>query len=401
MKLLEPGAPENALNEVALDDLAAALETGANDLAVRIGGETDLKAIAPFASRLKAIVVAFSAFRDGRGFSLATLLRERANFGGELRAAGGVIPEISRQLKRCGFDSVELPVGASVEDWRKSLDAFSAVYQPAADGAQTVWALRARHRQAQAQAQARAKAANAAPESLEAKVERLNTAHRDAPAETILAAAIAEFPGRIAMLSSFGAEAAAGLHLLSKVDASTPVLFIDTDRHFAQTLTYRHSLAAKLGLTNVRVLTPRDADEADPRGDLWRTDADLCCAVRRVRPLREVAGDYDALITGRKRFHGGVRMRLKPFELLDGQVRINPLANWKPGEVEAYFETHGLPHHPLVQGGYTSIGCWPCTEPASDADQVRSGRWAGADKVECGIHMPSRWAAKVEERRAS
>jgi phosphoadenosine phosphosulfate reductase len=395
MKLLEPGAPENALNEVAFEDLPAALAAGVNDLAVRIGGDSEFKAIAPFASRLGAIVINFSAFRDGRGFSLATLLRERAHFGGELRAAGGVIPEIATHLSRCGFDSVELPVGASVEDWQKSLAAFSAVYQPAADGREPVWAARARH------LKARAAAASETPETLQAKVDRLNGAFRDASAETILTAAVAEFSGRIAMLSSFGAEAAAGLHLLSRVDASTPVLFIDTDRHFAQTLTYRHSLAAKLGLSNVRVLTPQNAEEADPKGDLWRTDADLCCTVRRVRPLREVAGDYDALITGRKRFHGGVRMRLKPFELLDGQVRVNPLANWAPDEVEAYFEAHGLPRHPLVQGGYTSIGCWPCTEPASDADQVRSGRWAGADKVECGIHMPSRWAAKVEERRAS
>lgn len=398
MKLLEAGAPDHALTEVALEDLPAALAAGANDLAVRIGGDTDLAAIAPHASRLGAIVIDFSAFRDGRGFSLATLLRERAKFGGELRAAGGVLAEQASHLRRCGFDAVELPLGASTDDWEASLNAFSAVYQSAADGRQPVWALRARHRSDIAAAQPETPPP---AESLQAKVDRLNAAFRRAPAETILAAAVEAFPGRIAMLSSFGAEAAASLHLLSKVDAATPVLFIDTDRHFAQTLTYRHSLAAALGLSNVRVLTPKNAEVEDAKGDLWRTDPDLCCTVRKVRPLREVAGDYDALITGRKHFHGGSRLRLKPFELLDGQVRVNPLANWKPGEVDAYFETHGLPRHPLVQGGYTSIGCWPCTEPAQDAAQVRSGRWVGADKVECGIHMPSRWAAKVEERRAS
>jgi phosphoadenylyl-sulfate reductase (thioredoxin) len=396
MRLLESGSHEAALTEVGLDDLAAALASGANDLAVRIGGETDFKALAPHASRLAAIVVVFGGFRDGRGFSLGTLLRERANFGGDLRAAGAVIPDHAILLKRCGFASVELPLGASVEDWERSLAAFSAVYQSAADGETPLWSIRAKR------AAATPVAAVAAPApDLQATVDRLNRDLRHASAEEILAGAVAAFPGRIAMLSSFGAEAAAGLHLLSRVDASTPVLFIDTDRHFAQTLTYRHALAAKLGLSNVRVLTPSNAEAVDPKGDLWRTDADLCCAVRRVKPLREVAGDYDALITGRKRFHGGVRMRLKPFELLDGQVRVNPLANWTPGEVEAYFEANGLPRHPLVQGGYASIGCWPCTEPARSADDVRSGRWAGAEKVECGIHMPSRWAAEVEERRAS
>lgn len=383
MRLLEPGfAP---LTEVAFDELPEALDRGANDLAVRIGGESDFKTLAPYASRLAAIVVVFGGFKDGRGFSLATLLRERANFGGELRAAGDLIPDHAVMLKRCGFDAVELPLGASAEDWSRSLNAFSASYQPAVDGLSSVWARRAAAR---------------AAETLEARVERLNRELRDGSAEAILQAAVKEFPGRIAMLSSFGAEAAAGLHLLSRVDAATPVLFIDTDRHFAQTLTYRHALAAKLGLTNVRVLTPQRAEEADPKGDLWRTDPDLCCAVRRVRPLRDVAGDYDALITGRKRFHGGSRLRLRPFELLDGQVRVNPLANWSQDEVDAYYEAHALPRHPLVQGGYASIGCWPCTEPARSGD-VRSGRWAGTEKVECGIHMPSRWAAKVEERRAS
>lgn len=380
MRLLEPGfAP---LNEVAFEDLPEALDRGVNDLAVRVGGEADFKALAPYASRLAAIVVVFGGFKDGRGFSLATLLRERANFGGELRAAGDLIPDHAVPLKRCGFDAVELPLGASVEDWTRSLGAFSAAYQPAVDGQSPLWARRA-------------------AETLEAKVERLNRELRDGSAEAILEAAVQAFPGRIAMLSSFGAEAAAGLHLLSRVDASTPVLFIDTDRHFAQTLTYRHALAAKLGLTNVRVLTPQKAEDADPKGDLWRTNPDLCCTVRRVRPLREVAGDYDALITGRKRFHGGARMRLRPFELLDGQVRVNPLANWSQEEVDAYFEANALPKHPLVQGGYASIGCWPCTEPTRSAEDVRSGRWAGTQKVECGIHMPSRWAARVEERRAS
>ena len=116
--------------------------------------------------------------------------------------------------------------------------------------------------------------------------------------------------------------------MAAKIDPATPVLFLDTDRHFVPTLEYRDRLAASLGLTDVRVLTPSDAETRDPRGDLWRTDSDACCDLRKVEPLAAVLPQFDALITGRKRFHGGERVRLPVFEVVDGQIRVNPLANW-------------------------------------------------------------------------
>jgi phosphoadenosine phosphosulfate reductase len=110
---------------------------------------------------------------------------------------------------------------------------------------------------------------------------------------------------------------------------------------------------------------------------------------------------FDALITGRKRFHGGTRLRLPVFEIVDGTVRINPLAGWSAEDVDAYYAANALPRHPLVEGGYRSIGCWPCTQPSARDEDARAGRWAGLEKTECGIHFPAQWAAGVERRRAS
>ena len=201
------------------------------------------------------------------------------------------------------------------------------------------------------------------------------------------------FPGRIALLSSFGAEAAVALHLLSEVAPETPVLFLDTGMHFGQTLPYRDALAARLGLSDVRSVAAPDAALADPRGDLWRRDPDACCDLRKVRPLAAALPGFDCLIGGRKRFHGAGRARLPLFELTDGQVRLNLLADWDGARLEAHRLAHDLPQHPLAAQGFRSIGCWPCSRPeeAGDGD-VRAGRWAGRAKTECGIHLPRRAA---------
>ena len=217
----------------------------------------------------------------------------------------------------------------------------------------------------------------------------LNARFRDVAPEVVLTTVIAEHPGRVAFMSSFGAEAAVSLSLLASVAPQTPVLFFDTRMHFAQTLDYRDDLVARLGLTAVRSLSPAAADPRDPKGDLWRTNANACCAIRKVEPLAKIMPDFDVLITGRKRLHGGGRARLPLFEEIDGVLRLNILVSLTPEELERRFAEHDLPRHPLTQAGFTSIGCWPCTRPAESTDEtVRSGRWAGQDKTECGIHLP-------------
>ena len=197
-----------------------------------------------------------------------------------------------------------------------------------------------------------------------------------------------EFPGRIALVSSFGAESAALLHLVSEIDRTLPVIFLDTGKHFAQTLSYRKKLAKRLGLANVRDIAP-DADELlqqDPRGDLWKRDADACCTLRKVEPLAGALSAYDAWITGRKQFHGGGRVSLPAFEANATHFKVNPLVRWTKDDLEAYTRAQELPPHPLVAQGYPSIGCWPCTHPVAAGDDVRAGRWRGSAKTECGIH---------------
>ena len=227
-------------------------------------------------------------------------------------------------------------------------------------------------------------------ESFEERLHRLNMELREASAQTILRASILrEWAGQMTYVSSFGAESAVMLALIADVDPGMPVIFFDTGMHFPQTLDYRDELIEKLGLTNVITRTPEaeHLEAEDPKNLLWKTDTDACCDIRKVRPLAPALKGFDAWITGRKRFHGGARMSMPVFEYAEGRYKINPLANWTPDDVTLFFEQRLLPKHPLVAQGYPSIGCWPCTTPASDPNDVRSGRWVGQDKTECGLHV--------------
>lgn len=224
--------------------------------------------------------------------------------------------------------------------------------------------------------------------SIEERARRLNAAYGAETAPAVLAHALAAFPERLALVSSFGAESATLLHVAAQVDPTIPVLFIDTGKHFAQTIDYRKKLARSLGLTNVIDVKP-GADnlaETDPGGDLWRSDPDACCTLRKVAPLQATLKGYDAWITGRKQFHGGARLALPVFEASGGHIKVNPLARWDRAVVEDYLATHDLPKHPLLDQGFPSVGCWPCTKPARPDEDVRAGRWRGTDKSECGIH---------------
>lgn len=197
-----------------------------------------------------------------------------------------------------------------------------------------------------------------------------------------------EFPGRLAVVSSFGAESALLLMLVADIDPAVPVIFLDTGKHFAETLDYRDLLVDRLGLRDVRITrpVPQDLSAADERGDLWRRDPDHCCRLRKVLPLRRALSGFEAWVTGRKRFASGERAELQVIEAVDGRVKINPLAVWTPARIAVAYKAADLPRHPLVAQGYTSIGCAPCTNRAGAG---RSGRWANTDKTECGIHWPA------------
>jgi phosphoadenosine phosphosulfate reductase len=197
-----------------------------------------------------------------------------------------------------------------------------------------------------------------------------------------------ELPGRLAAVSSFGAESAVLLHLIANIDPATPVIFLNTGQLFPHTLQYQLELTERLGLTDVRVIRP-DEDERramDSSNDLWRRDADACCNLRKVRPLERALAGFNGWISGRKRFHGGERAALPPVEVERDRLKLNPLADWSQAEVDAYFERYCLPRHPLFELGFLSIGCGPCTVPAASGDDPRAGRWVNLGKTECGIH---------------
>jgi phosphoadenosine phosphosulfate reductase len=218
---------------------------------------------------------------------------------------------------------------------------------------------------------------------------RLDAELRRAHPRTILESAVEVFGDKIALVSSFGAESAVLLDIAAQVKRDIPILFLDTGMLFGQTLDYRRQLAERLGLTGVRDLRPayQDLATGDPGGRLWETDTDACCEIRKVLPLDRALGDFDAWITGRKRFQGGDRLHLPVVEQADGKVKFNPLANWTKEDLDAYAIEHELPAHPLVAQGFPSIGCWPCTSPVEEGGDIRSGRWKGMDKSECGIHL--------------
>ncbi len=229
---------------------------------------------------------------------------------------------------------------------------------------------------------------------------RLERLHRDFGhldgADLLDAMVHQAFPGKIAMVSSFGSEAVVLLHLLSQVNPTVPVLFLNTGKLFGETLRYRDRLQEKLGLTDVRSLGPDPRIEAvrDPKGDLWARNADACCDLRKVLPLAHGLEGFEASITGRKQFQTGARAAMQTIEQeagadgTPGRFKINPLANWNLDDLKTYIEDHKLPRHPLVKDGYLSIGCMPCTDRVKEGDDYRSGRWAGTDKDECGIHVP-------------
>jgi phosphoadenosine phosphosulfate reductase len=229
-----------------------------------------------------------------------------------------------------------------------------------------------------------------APRFAPTDVIRLNNLFRGQDAAEVVASVIgAGLLGETAIVSSFGAESAVLLHLVSHVAPDMPVLFLDTGKHFPETLAYRDELAAKLGL-NIVNLTPDPDDLAakDATELRWSYDPDGCCEIRKVKPLEKALADFDTSITGRKGFQASTRTGLPRFELdgTTGRLKFNPLANWSRADLDAYFEAHDLPRHPLEAEGYPSIGCSPCTSKVKPGEDPRSGRWRGWDKTECGIH---------------
>lgn len=209
------------------------------------------------------------------------------------------------------------------------------------------------------------------------------------PAAAAIAEVAAALRGRIAVVSSFGTQSAVLLHLVAGVDATIPVIFLDTAKLFPQTLQYRDALVARLGLADVRSIRPDPLAVArrDPIGAVWASDPDACCALRKAEPQESALAGFHLVITGRKRYQTAARERLPLLEATqDGRYRLNPLAAWTSEMIEEYRVAQDLPAHPLAAEGYPSIGCRHCTDRVAPGEDTRAGRWRGRGKVECGMH---------------
>jgi phosphoadenosine phosphosulfate reductase len=232
----------------------------------------------------------------------------------------------------------------------------------------------------------------AAPQgSVADRVSTLNARYKHHGATAVLEHALKDADlGRVALVSSFGAESVVLLHLVSVIAPETPVLFIDTRMLFPETLDYQRELAEKLHLCDVRTIraNPTRVNFEDPDGTLHQFNTDACCGVRKVEPLERALSTFDGWITGRKRYQGTTRQQVDFFEAEgDTRIKVNPLAHWGREDLEEYMVENRLPRHPLVAKGFPSIGCAPCTSPVKPGEDPRSGRWRGSEKTECGIHF--------------
>jgi phosphoadenosine phosphosulfate reductase len=204
-----------------------------------------------------------------------------------------------------------------------------------------------------------------------------------------------EFRHEIALVSSFGADSAVLLHMVSQISPDLPVYFLDTVKHFPETLTYRHELVERLGLRDVRDIAPDAAElgRFDPQGSLHARDQDACCQLRKVNPLERAMAGIEARISGRKRFQSKDRRSMTTIGWSGDHVSVNPLAGWTAEAIKTYILDHELPRHPLIANGFASIGCAPCTTAVRPGEDMRAGRWRNNEKTECGIHMGAngRW----------
>ena len=200
----------------------------------------------------------------------------------------------------------------------------------------------------------------------------------------------AQFRPEVILTCSFQHDGVVLAHMLQGIAPDVRVVFIDTGFHFPETLAYRDEIVRRLALRHFVELSPvmpRDEFARTHGLDLHARDPDLCCQINKVEPLRRYLPGVRAWINGRRRDQAATRQDVRVVELYsDGLHKVNPLASWTNRDSFYYLEQHGLPMHPLFEQGYASIGCAPCTRPVLTGEDERSGRWAGQNKTECGIH---------------
>jgi phosphoadenosine phosphosulfate reductase len=210
-----------------------------------------------------------------------------------------------------------------------------------------------------------------------------------APAEDIIEWAVATFGSRFCVTSSMGDAVLA--HLAAKVAPGVDVVFLDTGYHFVETIGTRDAVAATMPVNLLTITPVQSVAEQDAQygPDLYKRDPDLCCKLRKVDPLNDSLAGYDAWATGLRRAetHNRVIAPVVGWDEKKQKVKVSPLARWSDEEVDQYIVENGVLVNPLQYDGYPSIGCWPCTARVAPGEDPRSGRWAGQNKTECGIHQ--------------
>jgi phosphoadenosine phosphosulfate reductase len=232
---------------------------------------------------------------------------------------------------------------------------------------------------------------------------KLNEEFESKKPQEIITWAVREFSGRIAMTSSFGPESGSLLHMVSQADPNVPVLFLETGYHFPETLEYKEKLVKLFGLKHVIDLRADQQKKAkvvaEYNGVPYEKNPDLCCQINKVEPLNEVLKNYDAWMSGIRRHQTDFRKSIHIVEEYEGGLyKVSPFANFTSRDAWWYLKQYNIPQHPLVEKGYFSVGCWPCTKPVQEGDDERSGRWAGKIKTECGIHTFKKEIKSKEEK---
>jgi phosphoadenosine phosphosulfate reductase len=215
--------------------------------------------------------------------------------------------------------------------------------------------------------------------------ERAGEELEGAPPLEVLRWAVDRFSPRFAITASM--QDTVLLHMISQVDRDVPVVFLDTGYHFPETIGTADAAESVYDLKLLRVRPQLSVEQQDQAfgPKLYERDPDLCCRMRKVKPLESAMRDFDAWASGVRRDESDSRAsaRLVEWDEGKGKVKINPLVAWSQDQIDDYVAANGVLVNPLLSEGYGSVGCAPCTRPGTGRD----GRWAGQNKVECGLHL--------------
>ena len=346
-----------------------------NQPAVVLDPTVDAAALSAAAAAGGVIAIRFPVFGDGRGYSLAVLLRERHGFTGEIRAIGYMIPDLAPFLLRSGFDTAEIGDDGTIDTWKAALTRLRHAYQP---GLRNPLPLRwdASRKEAEALDQRLARVSSL--------TDRIREMRR-------------RIEGRIVFSTSLQLEDQAILHAIAESGADIDIFTLDTGRLFPEVLETVELSELRYGV-RIRLVTP-DASEVEQlvaRDGVFGfrhavENRKACCEIRKVKPLNRELEGAQGWISGLRREHSEERadVPLAAWDDARGLVKVNPVADWSTHDLTAYIAANNVPVNPLHARGFVSIGCAPCTRAIQPGEQPRAGRWwwENEEKKECGLHL--------------